>query len=254
MIAFAEASSVGLDIIFTEPSEPLFIETDGGDSYETLFVISTCQVTPLTDPNRISQQQQQLRQHRISPPHGKKRGHDEEDEDSVSRNSSTPRGPTPVNASANGRTPGCVVKKKPMKAAVRTEVDSPLANKSRPAPRSSRCTRMRGNEDGSTPPPMEIPAWALAQTPHTPQPSQQSQATGPSRAKEPLFLPSSQLSQVNEEAIRQSGLGIENMDREEFLAMLEDEGEEVGVVPGYRDDYELASGFTAEQIEEESML
>lgn len=56
--------------------------------------------------------------------------------------------------------------------------------------------------------------------------------------KEPLFLPSSQLSQVDEEAIRQSGLGIENMDKEEFLAMLEDEGEEVGVVPGYEHDYE----------------
>ncbi|KAE9411190.1 hypothetical protein BT96DRAFT_1027853 [Gymnopus androsaceus JB14] len=41
-IAFAESGGLGLDIRFTDPSEPLFIDLEG-DSFETLFVISTSQ-------------------------------------------------------------------------------------------------------------------------------------------------------------------------------------------------------------------
>ena len=113
-IAFAEAAGVTLDIFFTAPADPIFIETDGGDSYDSLFVISTCDVAPLTISQRPSQQQP--KQQRISPPHGKKRGL-EDDEESISRNSSTPRSVTPTNVNANDRGPGSVIRKKPMKAA-----------------------------------------------------------------------------------------------------------------------------------------
>lgn len=47
------------------------------------------------------------------------------------------------------------------------------------------------------------------------------------RAKTPLFFPMSQLSQQDEQAIRESGLGVEYMNREELAAMLEGDGEEV---------------------------
>lgn len=47
------------------------------------------------------------------------------------------------------------------------------------------------------------------------------------RAKTPLFFPMSQLSQQDERAIRESGLGVEYMNREELEAMLEGDGEEV---------------------------
>lgn len=43
----------------------------------------------------------------------------------------------------------------------------------------------------------------------------------------PLFFPGSQLSQADQTAIRESGLGIEDMGAEELEAMLEGEGEEV---------------------------
>ncbi|KAJ3762382.1 Rad9-domain-containing protein [Lentinula raphanica] len=39
-IAFAELCGLGLDIRFTDPAEPLFIDVEG-DNFETLFVIST---------------------------------------------------------------------------------------------------------------------------------------------------------------------------------------------------------------------
>ena len=44
--------------------------------------------------------------------------------------------------------------------------------------------------------------------------------------KEPLFLPGSQMSAADKEALRASGLG--DMDADEFNAMMEDDGEEVG--------------------------
>ncbi|PAV20230.1 cell cycle checkpoint control rad9a [Pyrrhoderma noxium] len=57
-------------------------------------------------------------------------------------------------------------------------------------------------------------------------PPSQSEPQPPSQSQS-LFL-SSQLSQVQIEAIKESGLGIENMDAEEFAAMLDDnEGEEI---------------------------
>lgn len=49
---------------------------------------------------------------------------------------------------------------------------------------------------------------------------------------EPLFLPSTQLSQADQELIRESGLGIESMNADEFNAMMDDEGEEVEVLGG----------------------
>jgi cell cycle checkpoint control protein RAD9A len=47
------------------------------------------------------------------------------------------------------------------------------------------------------------------------------------RKNEPLFLPSSQMSAADEEILRSTGLGIENMDAQELADMLEGEGEEV---------------------------
>jgi cell cycle checkpoint control protein RAD9A len=45
--------------------------------------------------------------------------------------------------------------------------------------------------------------------------------------REPLFLPGSQMSAADREALRASGLG--DMDADEFNAMMEDDGEEVGL-------------------------
>ncbi len=50
--------------------------------------------------------------------------------------------------------------------------------------------------------------------------------TGPGATQQPLFL-ASQLSTAAVEAIRESGLGIENMDADEFAALMDDDGEDV---------------------------
>ena len=47
------------------------------------------------------------------------------------------------------------------------------------------------------------------------------------RQKEPLFLPSSQMSAADEEVLRATGLGVESMDAHELADLLEGEGEEV---------------------------
>ncbi|KAI0299267.1 Rad9-domain-containing protein [Russula brevipes] len=53
------------------------------------------------------------------------------------------------------------------------------------------------------------------------------------RQEESLFLPGSQMSTADREALHASGLG--DMDADEFNAMMEDEGEEVGLIPGLLD-------------------
>jgi cell cycle checkpoint control protein RAD9A len=47
------------------------------------------------------------------------------------------------------------------------------------------------------------------------------------KQREPLFLPSSQMSTANEEVLRATGLGVESMDAHELADLLEGEGEEV---------------------------
>lgn len=64
------------------------------------------------------------------------------------------------------------------------------------------------------------------------------------RAKTPLFFPLSQLSQQNEQAIRESGLGVEHMNREELEAMLEGDGEEVEF--DITKDMDSGAGFSNE--------
>ncbi|THG99804.1 hypothetical protein EW026_g2608 [Hermanssonia centrifuga] len=127
---------------FTDPASPLFIDVEG-DLSETLFVISTSQVAGPSHANGGQSRAQSLQ------PKGKKREL-EQDQDGEGGQ------PQPIPALNS-------VRKKPMKAVVRTDRASVAREMSRAA----------------------------------------------------------------EEAIRESGLGIEDMDADEFMTMLEGEGEEV---------------------------
>jgi cell cycle checkpoint control protein RAD9A len=172
--------SLALELRFTDPAAPLFIDVEG-DNADTLFVISTSQVPGAPMPSQ-------------APTNPKKREREE-----------TPRDIARI--------------KKPMKAVQRTDAAS-LAQ----AERSSR-SQSTSRTAGSMPPPP------------VPQRSSKSQheerfdaqmTPGPSRNREPLFLPmSSQLSAADEQMIRDTGLGIEDMNAEELEMMLEGDGEEV---------------------------
>jgi cell cycle checkpoint control protein RAD9A len=189
--------SLPLDIRFTDPAAPLFIDIEG-DSSETLFVISTSQV----HGTAAGASSNQARQPQLND---KKRQRDD-------------------------NTPETARIKKPMRAVQRADpvsvarADLGSRSQSRvPGPMvlpsvsrlPSSQTFSHDVRNGTMAHPSFIPP-ANPSFSHT------------QHSREPLFLPgSSQLSVADEEAIRASGLGIESMDAEELQAMLEGDGEEV---------------------------
>lgn len=235
-IAFAESQALTLDMRLTEPAAPLFIDIDG-DLSETLFVISTSQVrehdvpagvpparrAPSHASNHTPHHTQSHAESRAGSridsragslqPRGRKRELESVEPDA--RAFVTP-GPGPGSA-----------RRKPQPAVVRGDRESVArALASQDSARSASVVR-------AMPPPP--PPAARAPPQHTPPPNSNpfapaEDSTWPrARApQEPLFLPGSQipLSQAAAAAIRESGLGIEDMDEAEFAAMLEDDGEE----------------------------
>ena len=179
--------SLPLDLRFTDPSAPLFIDIEG-DATESLFVISTSQVqgapTATQTNNGISS----------SNPNPKKREREQ-------TSSQTPR------------------IKKPMK------VVQPAGSEERE--RFSSTTRSESRAPGSMPAPSIIPRINFSQIPHSQVHNHNGTSSLSERKNEPLFLPSSQVSAADEELLRSTGLGIEAMDAQELADMLEGEGEEV---------------------------
>ncbi|KAI0741410.1 Rad9-domain-containing protein [Daedaleopsis nitida] len=215
-IAYAEASQGSLTIRFTDPAQPVLISVDNELS-DSLFLIATSHV-------QLSQRSSQDR----------KLG------DRANGNAGSNGKKRPLEDDSNYRSvparPRIDRTKKPMQVVHRTD-NASIAREMRPPPTPSQAP----------------PSWAIltAAQKQGQQPSQsnsyqhhdpdydqdQFPSAGPSqpevgrlRAKEPLFLPSSQLSQLPpaaEAAIIESGLGIEDMTAEEFEAMLEGDAEEV---------------------------
>ena len=184
-IAFADSMSQSLDLRFTDPAAPLFVDLEG-DNVETLFVISTSQVHGASTAAQRTGSQ---------IPNVKKRERSE---------SETPR------------------IRKPMKAVQPTDPETYNHH-------SNNTSRATSRAPGTMPPPSIVPNrstfhGAASQSLARNSPPQQGE---PSRPKEPLFLPASQLSAAEEEVLRLTGLGIENMNEAELAEMLEGEGEEV---------------------------
>jgi len=182
--------SLALELRFTDPAAPLFIDVEG-DAVDILFVISTSQVpgVPTTSSQRNSQ-----------AVNSKKRDRE---------------------PSAN-ETPRI---KKPLK------VVQPAGPETLPS-RSNSNSRSGSHIPGSMAPPSFIPNRPISQMP-------QSQEFGRNRApssfdpkpsmqqREPLFLPSSQMSAADEQVLRATGLGVESMNAHQLADLLEGEGEEV---------------------------
>ena len=180
--------SLPLDLRFTDPAAPLFIDIEG-DATEALFVISTSQVqgaptAPQTNNGNSG-----------SNSNTKKREREQS-------SSQTPR------------------IKKPMKLV------QPASSNGLNA-RSSSTSRSESHVPGSMPPPFIIPGINLSQMPHSQGHNHNDVSLLSERKNEPLFLPSSQMSAADEELLRSTGLGIEAMDAQELADMLEGEGEEV---------------------------
>jgi len=161
--------SLPLDLRFTDPAAPLFIDIEG-DNSESLFVISTSQVHGAVT-GAPSQHYQ--------PPNDMK--HERQDSPTEVRN------------------------KRPMKA---VQIIDRMIPPSHSLPRSAPAATYRPDQEASG---NKLPPHSNRGVSH-----------------EPLFLPeSSQLSVAREQAIRSSGLGVENMNADELAQMLDGEGEEV---------------------------
>ncbi|KAG6896798.1 hypothetical protein C0992_005948 [Termitomyces sp. T32_za158] len=176
-IAYADSMSIAIDLRFTDPAAPLFMDIEG-DNSEGLFVISTSQVhgvgTGSSSQNYVA-------------PNTKKREREE--------------------------TPLDIKNKKPIKAVHRVDPCTPSVPPSFGRLPGHTPTTPQAAPSHARPQDMTNNATALGQL-QLPQ--------------EPLFLPSSsQLSSADEEILRATGLGIENMDAKELAELLDGEGEEV---------------------------
>jgi len=220
-IAFAESTALALDLRFTDPLSPLFIDV-GDDTFDALFVISTSQVHGV---GRGASQVQGSQPQAVNG-NERKRGREEE------------REAPDVRVQDHGKRPAD--RRKPMKVVQRTDV----AGYQKTTDSSSSTSQPGG---GLMPSPPSIPRQRSSLLDeHEPGPSslrrdaseplflppsslprQQSPLFSQPVGLEPLFLPGSQLSQAAEQAIRDSGLGIENMNTAEFEAMLEGDEEEM---------------------------
>ncbi|KAI0319386.1 Rad9-domain-containing protein [Amylostereum chailletii] len=177
-IAYAESMSLALDLRFTDPAAPLFIDVES-DSIESLFVVSTSQVPGSSTSSQA----------RSASSASNKRPRTQESQDRAQD------------------------RRRPMKVVERTDATE-LAR------------RMGDARVGSQAmPPPSLPMHARPSQP----PVSQRPRPNADDSEEPLFLPASQMSAADEVALRQSGLGgIDGMDADDFHAMFEDDGEEVG--------------------------
>ena len=179
--------SLPLDLRFTDPAAPLFIDIEG-DATETLFVISTSQVQGAQNATQTNNGN--------SNPNLKKR----EREQSLSQTSRI---------------------KKPMKVVQPADSEG-LNVRSNSASRSG--SRVPGSmPPPSIIPGTNFSQMPRSQGHNY----NNNTSSKPERKNEPLFLPSSQMSAADEELLRSTGLGIETMDEQELADMLEGEGEEV---------------------------
>lgn len=209
--------SVALNLRFTEPAMPLFVDIEE-DCSESLFVVSTSHI-PGAPTGGTAGANNTLQQSRgttapSTSSQARKRGR----EDSPDRNRNT----TP-------RTPASERRRPPMKAVQRTDAAEFARQLRQPMHQRQSQGSMFGQAPyGSMPPPSVVPRQQSQQSAGF-RFSQPMNGSQDNVAREPLFLPSSQMSQQDMDALRASGLGVDDMDADEFMAMMEDEGEEVGV-------------------------
>ena len=189
-----------------------------GDLAASLFVVSTSQVHGTDDPLGAPQRGESVRRSE-SVQRGKKREYESAEPDGE-----------PAYAPAPAVPGGA--RKKPQKVVVRA--DRETAARSMPPP----SLPLHASNPFAPSPRVSQRDFARPATP-----------SQPTQRLEPLFLPGSQLSQAQEEVLRESGLGVETM--EDFEAMLEDEGVEVEFPPSQAVPSAGASGDNDVHMEDE---
>ncbi|THH11313.1 hypothetical protein EW145_g735 [Phellinidium pouzarii] len=198
-ITLADALLVPIDMRFTRSAEPVYINAETDDC-AMLFVIATNHVRG----DDADQQPQARADDNQSRTHGSRRtasGLPVMQKRTLEDDSDAPDTRRPRIVHRNGEVSEHT---RPQQIHLRAPTAGPEAE-------ADAETAMDGDADaGYDSMPMQV-------EPESERPSTQSQ---------PLFL-ASQLSAADVDAIRASGLGIEDMDADQFAAMLDEEGEEV---------------------------
>ncbi|KAA1469006.1 hypothetical protein DENSPDRAFT_552806 [Dentipellis sp. KUC8613] len=214
-IAYADSMSLSLDLRFTDPAAPLFIDVEG-DSIESLFVVSTSHApgananannaNSRSNPSAAASRSASASASVSASQQSRKRTRDGDGNEGMSERRAQVRG------NGSGK-----------KVVARTDA----------AALARRDAGMARGTQGSMAPPPSVPRslrpYSQVSNGARDQVSNghgtQDQERGQER--EPLFLPASQMSVADEAALAASGLGVEGMDAEEFHAMMEDEGMEL---------------------------
>lgn len=214
----ADALVIPIDFRFTRSLEPVYLNF-GADDSTMLFVLATHTVRGAGTDDADLQPRARPQNGNISQQHGRrlasgvaqpvKRGRPGEDGDAGSRAESEISAPGPCRPRFGTRPQRIESSRSP------TELD--LA--------STIASRALVDDHGG--------AAHDSLTDEIPPPSQ----------SQPLFL-ASQLSQRDMDAIRESGLGIEDMDAEQFAEMLDCEGEEInfGLTPPRAESTTILNG------------
>ncbi|KAI5119131.1 hypothetical protein M0805_005737 [Coniferiporia weirii] len=206
-ITLADALLVPVDMRFTRSAEPVYISAET-DVCAMLFVIATNQVRgedgDAQPRNRASVQQKQS--------HGSHR--------SASGVPAARKRPLEEDVTVHERTRSTAPDMRRPSAAQQNERRS---QRTPPPSRSQASASVSWNNfDADADAEMDDLEQDNAPLPPGSTPER------PPTQSQPLFL-ASQLSAADVDAIRASGLGIEDMDAEEFAAMLDEEGEEVNI-------------------------
>lgn len=202
---FAEASQLPLEIRFTDPADLISISVDH-EIFDSLFVIATSQMQSSQQASQSRQRDHGLRIAGSS--NGRKRPLEDDSNHRAERE--RPKMKKPMK----------VVRQIDQASVVREMHPPPIPRE--PQPSWAILTAAQQAESQNRYEEYNDNAYASVEL------SQPEVARA--GEKEPLFLPSSQLSQLPpaaEAAIIESGLGIEHMSAEEFAAMLEGDAEEV---------------------------
>lgn len=196
-IAYAEAMSLSLEMRFTDPGDPLFIDADM-DDIDTLFVLATfvpqgASATPSTAPNQARQRAREAAAASSDPSNNvRKRARDVQE---------TPRN------------------KRPIKVVQRVDANEYEVGRAASVARSE--SHVPDSQPAFSTP---LPPISSVAPSHRFELHDEDMMPPPPMPTEPLFLPATQLSQAEMDAL---GLEDGNID---LMAMLEDDGEEIGEV------------------------
>ncbi|EIN09554.1 hypothetical protein PUNSTDRAFT_133340 [Punctularia strigosozonata HHB-11173 SS5] len=230
-ITFAESMSLPLHIRFTDPTDPLFVDVTGDRlDMDVSFAICTSDFSDTLAQPATEKKAQKPQGHANDPrgPHESKksssssRGLKRPREESHSRNADAGAGSRDGLDDESARVHGRGASVPAVSGSVRNDparavrADAADVEKSYAVHGATSQSRHGIAIQMSMPPP-SIPAHR----------GLRAASAGPSQAQEPLFLPGTQLSQAEELVIRESGLGILDMNQDELDQMLEGDGEEV---------------------------